>query len=130
MVVVCSEGSLTPRKYKPIFFVRCNAFEAFLVLREQMFSMGRVTAVPARVRRSRRKRSLFPRQVKTATSCRNTCISTSYASEAEAVPAESNESVTKNNRALTAQYTYTVEYKLINIVRKRLYILPESTMLE
>jgi len=29
MAVVCSEGSLTPRKYKPpIFFVRCNAFEA------------------------------------------------------------------------------------------------------
>src|SRR5690625_3553553 len=91
MVVVCSEGSLTPRKYKPIFFVRCNAFEVFLVLRVQMFSVGRVTAVPARVRRSRRKRSLFPKKMRPC-------------------PRQANESVTKNNLALIAQFTSTVTY--------------------
>src|SRR5690625_220632 len=30
--------AVTPRKYKPIFFVRCNAAEVFLVLREQHVS--------------------------------------------------------------------------------------------
>ena len=37
---------MTPRKYKPIFCVRCNAAEVFLVLREQRASVGRVIAVP------------------------------------------------------------------------------------
>ena|SRR5699024_795846 len=41
VMVGWSGGPLTPRKYKPIFFVRCNAAEVFLVLREQRASVGR-----------------------------------------------------------------------------------------
>jgi len=37
-MVVWSGGPLTPRKYKPIFFVRCNAAEVLLVLREKHVS--------------------------------------------------------------------------------------------
>src|SRR5699024_5224675 len=46
-MVVWSGGPLTPRKYKPISFVRCNAAEAFLVLREQRFLMGRAVRSPS-----------------------------------------------------------------------------------
>jgi len=45
VMVGWSGGPLTPRKYKPIFCVRCNAAEVFLVLREQRASVGRVIAM-------------------------------------------------------------------------------------
>jgi len=50
------EGQSTPRKYKPIFFVRCNAAGALLVLREKqqlkipqeaVFASEEAEAVPA-----------------------------------------------------------------------------------
>src|SRR5699024_11493032 len=45
VMVGWSGGPLTPRKDKPVFCVRSNAAEVFLVLREQGASVGRVIAM-------------------------------------------------------------------------------------
>jgi len=66
VMVDWSGGQATPRKYKPIFFVRCHAVGAFLILREkqQGFLVGRAVRSPSPSWRSHRKRFLLPRKLK------------------------------------------------------------------
>jgi len=75
-----SEGLSTPRKYKPIFFVRYNAVEALPVLREkqQGFLVGRVSAMVFDGTSSAQSQLKIPEEVVFASE------------EAEALPAESD----------------------------------------
>ena len=56
---------VTPRKYNAIFFVRCNASVAFLVLGLCLLDPPKTFAGIARVRRPRKKRSLLLRRLRT-----------------------------------------------------------------